>query len=174
MVRRSSTVSDAPTRLDEYLSSQEGVKMPTKPLPDVNQGSVTQLGTYPVKTILYSQGLPVARRVLPSQRLDTTSLAANAGPQGNGRVQVPRLSLAVPRTSSSLSLDAPSARRGSLESLDCEEILNEYLRGLRRMLATGKHRVSASQQDFFESRAERLHESLSRRLGKIEYRTTPA
>ncbi|KAF4717132.1 hypothetical protein FOZ62_027858, partial [Perkinsus olseni] len=168
-VRRNSTVSDAPTRLDEYLSSQEGVKMPTKSLPDVNQGSVPQLGTYPVKTILYSQGLPVARRVLP-HRLDTTSLAPNAGSQGNGRVQtpatlvhvpggesqsdVPRLSLAVPRTSSSLglSLDAPSTRRGSLESLlDCEEILNEYLRGLRRMLATGKHRVSASQQDFFES-----------------------
>ncbi|KAF4676141.1 hypothetical protein FOL46_007194 [Perkinsus olseni] len=62
MVRRSSTVSDAPTRLDEYLSSQEGVKMPTRPLPDVNQGSVPQQGTYPVKTILYSQGLPVARR----------------------------------------------------------------------------------------------------------------
>ncbi|KAF4755396.1 hypothetical protein FOZ63_005127, partial [Perkinsus olseni] len=137
---------DAPTRLDEYLSSQEGVKMPTRHLLDVNQGSVPQQGTYPVKTILYSQGLPVARR-----RLDTSSLAPNAGPQGNGRVQVPRLSLAVARTSSSLSLDAPSARRGSLEGLDCEEILNEYLRGLRRMLATGKHRVSASQQDFFES-----------------------
>ncbi|KAF4675443.1 hypothetical protein FOL47_007751 [Perkinsus chesapeaki] len=166
---RSSTLSDATTRLDEYLSSQEGIELPYRAV------TPNQPEKYPVKTILYSQGIPVARKTV-HHSLDTSKVglirssdtyrralddATDHRPEPTWSVPLSRSSY-TPAECKVSALDLPPAK------FECDdEVVSEYLRGLRRMMSTSRGRISSSQEEFFQRRAEKLHETLTRRLGKM-------